>query len=228
MPYESSLLKVFSMVRNDGELCLNTTRMPTKQRLLLCAAVSFAEKGFTETSMRELAAAIGVKTASLYNHFPSKNAILDHMLAEYSQHSAANFNRRSILDELRENPTAEGIVNCLQTSFDSAVVEYDLKILCVILQEQYRNPVMREYVSQNMILFAENNLLKVINALKELGVIRQDADPDFWMKACSSLFYAFASRYLLGIGDASPHYSGMDMLGMLRALFERMLAENRV
>ena len=47
----------------------------TKQRILRSAIDLFAKKGYTETSIRELAAAVGVKEASIYNHFLSKNSI---------------------------------------------------------------------------------------------------------------------------------------------------------
>src|SRR6476646_695084 len=36
----------------------------------------FRKKGFTTTSMRDIANAIGVEAPSLYNHIKSKNAIL--------------------------------------------------------------------------------------------------------------------------------------------------------
>lgn len=40
------------------------------------AATLFRKKGFTATSMRDIAGAIGVEAPSLYNHIESKNAIL--------------------------------------------------------------------------------------------------------------------------------------------------------
>ena len=41
------------------------------------AASMFREKGFTATSMRDLAEAVGIEAASLYNHIRSKNEILE-------------------------------------------------------------------------------------------------------------------------------------------------------
>ena len=45
----------------------------------------FVEKGFTETSMRDLAQSLNVKAASLYNHFKSKEEILDVILDDVSK-----------------------------------------------------------------------------------------------------------------------------------------------
>jgi AcrR family transcriptional regulator len=40
----------------------------------------FAEHGFAATSVRQIAAAVGVTDAALYSHFPSKQAIFDQLV----------------------------------------------------------------------------------------------------------------------------------------------------
>ncbi|MHB8506729.1 MAG: TetR/AcrR family transcriptional regulator [Acidimicrobiales bacterium] len=49
---------------------------PTPDRILGAAAERFATKGFHATTTREIAAAAGVRGASVYHHFPSKETIL--------------------------------------------------------------------------------------------------------------------------------------------------------
>ncbi|MBA2250075.1 MAG: TetR/AcrR family transcriptional regulator [Chitinophagaceae bacterium] len=54
-----------------------TTKHGTKKGVITKKASRlFKEKGFSATSMRDLAEAIGVEAPSLYNHFGSKNEIL--------------------------------------------------------------------------------------------------------------------------------------------------------
>jgi AcrR family transcriptional regulator len=48
----------------------------TEQRILDIATVLFYEKGYHATTMREVAAGVGIKAGSLYNHFPSKEELL--------------------------------------------------------------------------------------------------------------------------------------------------------
>ncbi|WP_273383620.1 TetR/AcrR family transcriptional regulator [Enorma phocaeensis] len=53
---------------------------PTRDtKALICerALDVFAEKGYTASTMRDIARAAGMKDASLYNHFPSKHALFD-------------------------------------------------------------------------------------------------------------------------------------------------------
>ncbi len=47
-----------------------------KQEIFYTASRLFKEKGYTAVTMRDLAAAVGVKAASLYNHISSKEEIL--------------------------------------------------------------------------------------------------------------------------------------------------------
>jgi AcrR family transcriptional regulator len=48
----------------------------TRGRILLAGLGLFAEHGFHGTSIRDIAAGTAVQSASLYAHFPSKEAIL--------------------------------------------------------------------------------------------------------------------------------------------------------
>lgn len=52
----------------------------THERLLAAAAVLFAERGYGGTSMADIAEQVGVRKASLYNYYPSKEEILMHLL----------------------------------------------------------------------------------------------------------------------------------------------------
>lgn len=49
----------------------------TKMRIITEALRLFSEKGYSATSVKEIAAAVGIKAPSLYNHFDSKQKIFD-------------------------------------------------------------------------------------------------------------------------------------------------------
>ncbi|GGG49493.1 TetR/AcrR family transcriptional regulator [Hymenobacter glacieicola] len=55
-----------------------TTRKTNKRQLILEeAAKLFKQKGFSGTSMRDLAGEVGIEAASMYNHIKSKDEILE-------------------------------------------------------------------------------------------------------------------------------------------------------
>ena len=52
----------------------------TKERIFEAAIDLFAQKGFNATSMREIAETVGIKKASMYSHYKSKDEILEKIL----------------------------------------------------------------------------------------------------------------------------------------------------
>jgi AcrR family transcriptional regulator len=51
-----------------------------RRRLLTVAAEVFAARGYAATGMRDLAAAAGVSTGSLYHYFPDKRALFERLV----------------------------------------------------------------------------------------------------------------------------------------------------
>lgn len=56
-----------------------------KEEIVRVAAQLFKEKGYTAVTMRDLAAKMGIKAASLYNHINSKQDILDAVIISLAE-----------------------------------------------------------------------------------------------------------------------------------------------
>lgn len=63
----------------------------TKQEILEASLDLFSVQGFEATSISQIAGVVGIRKASLYSHFESKQAILDALvkdvLDQYGEHS---------------------------------------------------------------------------------------------------------------------------------------------
>ena len=63
----------------------------TKQEILEAALDLFSTQGFEATSVSQIADAVGIRKASLYSHFASKQEILESLmtqvLEQYNKHS---------------------------------------------------------------------------------------------------------------------------------------------
>lgn len=56
----------------------------TKDIILYKSLTLFSQKGYEGISMRDIAAAVGIKASSLYNHFKSKEEIFDGIMTQMS------------------------------------------------------------------------------------------------------------------------------------------------
>ncbi|MEU1973499.1 TetR/AcrR family transcriptional regulator [Microbacterium sp. NPDC019599] len=66
--------------------------MMSKADILTEARTVFGRKGYADASLREIAGAVGIKTPSLYAHFPSKEALYHAVYAQVAVEHTAFFN----------------------------------------------------------------------------------------------------------------------------------------
>lgn len=94
----------------------------TRERIVQEAFTLFSERGFHAVSVRDIAAEVGIKDASLYNHFPTKQAIFDAIVHEALDRTRQVFGERHILFEVTDDVTpyedmdGEGLVNLVLPS----------------------------------------------------------------------------------------------------------------
>jgi AcrR family transcriptional regulator len=72
----------FNIFKNRYTLPLGEIGSKTKEHILLGATKLFAEKGYASVSVRDIVRLIGIKPASFYNHFTSKEALWDTVLSQ--------------------------------------------------------------------------------------------------------------------------------------------------
>jgi AcrR family transcriptional regulator len=76
-----------------------STKNATKKDVIIKkAAYLFTQKGFSATSMRELADHIGVEASSLYNHIGSKNELLQTICFNVANDFTAQLNQIAVTD----------------------------------------------------------------------------------------------------------------------------------
>lgn len=68
----------------------------TKERIIAEALRLFSQKGYAATSVHAIAKAVGVKTASLYNHFMNKQEIFDTIVARMAEKFSIAFSGASV------------------------------------------------------------------------------------------------------------------------------------
>ncbi len=142
----------------------------TREKILKVATKLFAKYGFAGTSMDEIAERVGIRKASLYHHFSSK---------------------QEIYEELIERVFAE-IIKIFQVSFSSGDILKDAenfisKMMNFILQnEDYVKILLRELLDENLPIkqFALEYVPKILSFGSEIlergrkeGIFKENIDP---------------------------------------------------
>ena len=100
-----------------SEISTSSTTAPTTRReeLLAIAASLFAERGFKNTTVRDIADAAGILSGSLYHHFDSKEAMVDELLDTFQTELWKRYDEIEASD-LSPRAKLEAVV---RTSFDA-------------------------------------------------------------------------------------------------------------
>ena len=116
----------------------------TKQEILEASLELFSVQGFEATSISQITGAVGIRKASLYSHFESKQAILDaivkDVLEQYGEHSIfARANWEKDADNLPQ--TADAAVKMIQGQIRYILHDRSIsRARKMLVIEQFLNP----------------------------------------------------------------------------------------
>lgn len=119
----------------------------TKQAILEASLDLFSVQGFEATSISQIASAVGIRKASLYSHFESKQAILDalvkEVLEQYEAHSifAKSYQGNDAGPEHSQAPSPETIAQMMLEQIRYILHDPHIsKARKMLITEQFQNP----------------------------------------------------------------------------------------
>ena len=201
--------------------------MPTKQKIIICALQMFCDKGYMETTIRDISTAVGITSGTIYSHFSSKDDILQYMLNDYGEYTKNLFKTLDILPILKENPNGEGIAICILKSIsiltDNA---YYGHLVHLIHQEQHRNVSFGSFVLlrlQNTQDFIEH----IFNVLKDMNIIRADLDSEYWGLITYSVLHFVPTCLAINRITNTPGYEIKDLGPIFIDMYDTLIAANK-
>lgn len=132
-----------------------STLQTRKQLIVESALVCFIDKGYNQTGVRDIAAKAGISLGNLYNHFSSKEAVLQE-IAKLESEELLPF--IAILEEDKDPINA--LIKFINAYMVYASLPENVLISFEIIGEALRNPSVAEIF--------EMNRIKLINALSKL------------------------------------------------------------
>ena len=174
----------------------------TKEKIFEAAIDLFAKKGFDATPMREIAEAVGIKKASLYSHYKSKNEIMDNIFKYFKKElmkmrppEARNLEK---IDKITPEVFRQR-ANLTLSIFKNPNME---KIFRIISSEQFRDKRARTIILECLIHEPYSFSKKVLEIMVSKGIINE-IDPDVKAMEFQYSIYTLFMEYLLLRSDNS-------------------------
>ena len=167
--------------------------MNNKEKIFNVSIDLFSEHGYDGVSIRQIAGEVGIKESSIYNHYKSKESILDAILDYY------------IYEMTKEEVPLTQADKNLDVSFDyfyktgldlyisKLREEKMMKITRIILIESYHNEKIRNFVKTSIVEYAIVGWVELFDLMKEKGLIKKDSDSK--QLAESFYYYGFFLLY---------------------------------
>ena len=178
----------------------------TKQRILEKALELFSSRGYDAVSVGEIAKAVGVKAPSLYNHYPSKQAIFDAIVeataAQYEKDTdAINIHVQDaaqdipVFTEITEDALFEKVRQIFSYSLHNETISRFRRMMTI---EQFRSPELAALYSRRYVERITAYHAGIFRSLIAAGEIRGE-DPE-----TLALMYVAPVITLIGICDRQP------------------------
>ena len=162
-------------------------RKNTKENIFDVSIDLFSQNGYDGVSIRQIAKEVGIKESSIYNHYQSKESILESILSYY------------INEMLKEEAPVMQPKENLNMDFDHFYKEGSdrfisklseekmMKITRIFLVESYHNEKIKNFVKEAIIGYAINGWEDLFELMKEKKFIKMDAD----IKQLAESFYYY-------------------------------------
>ncbi|MBQ3473282.1 MAG: GNAT family N-acetyltransferase [Methanobrevibacter sp.] len=159
----------------------------TKEKIFDVSIDLFSQYGYDGVSIRQIAKEVGIKESSIYNHYQSKESILESILTYYInemiKEEAPVMQSRENLDMDFDQFYKEG-----SDRFISKLSEEKMmKITRIFLVESYHNEKIKNFVKEAIIGYAIKGWEELFDLMKEKKFIKRDAD----IKQLAESFYYY-------------------------------------
>ena len=154
----------------------------TKREILNASLDLFSTQGFEATSISQIADRVGIRKASLYSHFESKQAILDALvkdiLEKYSQHSVIAKTGNSADVDVDDILTPDKVAQMVKSQILYVIHDpYISKARKMLVIEQFQNPELAKLQTKQNYLDIMGYFTELIKRLINNGTLTNE-DPE--------------------------------------------------
>lgn len=159
-------------------------RSTTREALLEAAMNLFSARGYTGTSIRDLAREVGIRESSVYKHFPSKQALFEALierahdaLAKIGSAQGLSFSPAREAAEPYRGISEKSLLLVAQSFFTFVLHDPDFSRIRRLMQiERYREPAVASHFADYFIVQPLSFHTELFRQLLDSGEFREGLD----------------------------------------------------
>lgn len=152
--------------------------MKTKKEIILEESLRlFSQKGYQNTSVRDIAKEVGITQSGLYNHFKNKDHILETLIEELTDSAIVKIFENKSTEELALK--GKSVLFSIATTFK--IISFDKKneaLFKLLMQELYKNSKIRTIYKEQFYRMNVSKLSSIFSIMMEKSLIKS-GDPLF-------------------------------------------------
>jgi len=175
----------------------------TANRILEVSAGQFARKGYDGVSVHEIAAAVGIKESSLYNHFRSKADILYTLFDIFREKAPESRPSEEDVDKMLSIMQPEEILKNILFYFGRHTNSMVENIAMVIANEKYKNAKAAEAYFQCVVREPSDYYERLITKMAARGMVKK-VDARIFAEQYNYVSIALTKEYFMvknGLAD---------------------------
>lgn len=172
----------------------------TKDRILEEAINLFSIKGYDGISIRDISKAVGIKESSIYNHFSSKEEILDIIINNFITAVGNTIFDIHSIPLLIEGRNLKEVLEYLSLEFNKKITSQIYKSWKIIYMEQFKNKNARDFILKELMGRTRVFYKALFKAMQEKALIK-DTNSEMLGELCHYSFLMLSWERMLVTTD---------------------------
>lgn len=175
-------------------------KQSTKDRILEEAINLFSIKGYDGVSIRDISKAVGIKESSIYNHFSSKEEILDITINNFITAVGNTIFDIHSIPSLIEDRNLKEVLEYLSIEFNKKITPQIYKSWKIIYMEQFKNKNARDFILKELMGRTRVFYKALFKAMQEKALIK-DVNAEILGELCHYSFLILSWERMLATTD---------------------------
>ena len=148
----------------------------TKKKIFFAASKLFSRTCYADVGIRDIAKEAGIKVPTVYNYYPSKDAILENLMQFYMER-LVQFHKRVNTIDYDQDP-----MDCFKKMifvYEKTEIDLMRQLMRIVLNEQYRSPHAAKAIFDISFRSAKKSYYDFLLHLKNQGIIQCEGIDSF-------------------------------------------------